>query len=94
MRRNARKILKGLVISNKMQKTAIVAVDLYKKDPLYGKKVKKTHKFYIHDEKEITKIGDLVNFMETRPLSKTKRFRLLNIIKNTQKKNNKEEENR
>lgn len=78
--RNSRKILSGIVVSDKMQKTITVAVDTYKKDPLYKKRVKKTNKFHVHDEKEVAKVGDLVNFMETRPLSKTKKFRLFKVV--------------
>ncbi|MEZ0180046.1 30S ribosomal protein S17 ['Camptotheca acuminata' phytoplasma] len=77
---NTKKFFSGVVVSDKMQKTIVVAVDYYKKVHLYGKRIKKTSKFYVHDEKEIAKIGDLVNFVGTRPLSKTKKFRLLNII--------------
>ncbi|MGM1458917.1 MAG: 30S ribosomal protein S17 [Columbia Basin potato purple top phytoplasma] len=80
MRDNNRKVFSGVVVSDKMQKTIIVAVDYYKKDRLYDKKIKKTSKFYIHDENEIAKLGDLVSFEETRPISKNKKFRLLNII--------------
>ncbi|RAM57777.1 30S ribosomal protein S17 [Candidatus Phytoplasma oryzae] len=79
--RHLRKIMKGLVISDKMDKTITVAVDYYKKDLTYGKSIKRTSKFHIHDEKEIAKVGDLVQFIETRPLSKTKKFRLLSILK-------------
>ncbi|WP_026071925.1 30S ribosomal protein S17 [Vaccinium witches'-broom phytoplasma] len=78
--RNSRKILSGVVVSDKMQKTITVAVDTYKKDSLYKKRVKKTNKFHVHDEKEVAKVGDLVNFMETRPLSKTKKFRLFKVV--------------
>ncbi|MDV3167847.1 MAG: 30S ribosomal protein S17 [Candidatus Phytoplasma stylosanthis] len=78
--RNNRKVLSGVVVSDKMQKTIVVLVNYYKKDPLYGKRIKKTNKFHVHDEKEIARIGDLVSFTETRPLSKTKKFRLSNII--------------
>ncbi|QTX02786.1 30S ribosomal protein S17 [Candidatus Phytoplasma luffae] len=78
--RNNRKVLSGTVLSDKMDKTIVISVDYYKKDPLYGKRIKKSSKFHAHDEKEIAKIGDFVSFVETRPLSKTKKFRLLNII--------------
>ncbi|KND62783.1 30S ribosomal protein S17 [Candidatus Phytoplasma phoenicium] len=78
--RNERKVLSGTVVSNKMQKTITVEVNYYKKANFYDKKIKKTHKFYVHDQDEIAKIGDKVDFMETRPFSKTKKFRLLNII--------------
>jgi small subunit ribosomal protein S17 len=80
MQRNFRKTFIGKVVSDKMEKTITVIVDIYKKDPLYGKRVKQSKKFHVHDENQEAKLGDLVNFMETRPLSKTKRFRLLKII--------------
>nr|KAB8122822.1 30S ribosomal protein S17 [Candidatus Phytoplasma sacchari] len=91
--RNVRKKLKGFVISDKMDKTITVIVDYYKKHFLYDKKIKKTSKFHVHDEKEIAKIGYLVEFVETRPLSKTKRFRLLNILKKNSPENSKNKEN-
>ncbi len=78
--RNLRKERIGLVVSNSMDKTVVVAVQQKKKHPKYGKFVKKTTKFYAHDEKNECSVGDLVSIMETRPLSKTKRWRLLNII--------------
>lgn len=80
MNRNCRKTFVGKVVSDKMQKTITVVVDIYKKDPLYGKRVKQSKKFHVHDENQLAKIGDLVNFMETRPLSKTKRFRLFKVL--------------
>ncbi|CCP88083.1 30S ribosomal protein S17 [Candidatus Phytoplasma solani] len=86
MNRNFRKIFSGIVVSDKMQKTITVVVDIYKKDPLYGKRVKQSKKFHVHDEEQIAKIGDLVNFMETKPLSKTKRFRLFKILTHTKEK--------
>ncbi|WP_344676875.1 30S ribosomal protein S17 [Candidatus Phytoplasma melaleucae] len=78
--RNCRKLFTGKVVSDKMQKTIVVAVRYYQKDPLYKKRVTKVSKFYVHDEYENAKIGDLVYFSETRPLSKNKRFRLLKIL--------------
>ncbi len=78
--RNLRKERIGIVVSNKMDKTAIVAVQQKKKHPKYGKFVKKTTKFYAHDEKNNCSIGDLVQIQETRPLSKTKRWRFVKII--------------
>ncbi|MDV3198136.1 MAG: 30S ribosomal protein S17 [Vigna little leaf phytoplasma] len=83
--RNTRKVLTGIVVSDKMQKTITVKVDYYKKDNIYEKKVKKTNKFYVHDPNETAKIGHLVNFIETRPLSKTKKFRLLSILSDPKK---------
>jgi len=78
--RNLRKELIGLVTSNKMDKTITVAVERKVKHPIYGKFVKKTSKFYAHDEKNESNIGDTVRLMETRPLSKSKRWRLVEII--------------
>nr|WP_212775501.1 30S ribosomal protein S17 [Hydrangea phyllody phytoplasma] len=80
MQRNFRKTFVGKVVSDKMDKTITVIVDIYKKDSLYGKRVKQSKKFHVHDENQEAKPGDLVNFMETRPLSKTKRFRLFKIL--------------
>ncbi len=77
--RNRRKVYRGRVVSDKMDKTITVAVDTRKKHPLYGKRVKYTKKFKAHDELNTAKEGDIVVIMETRPLSKTKRFRLVNI---------------
>lgn len=78
--RNNRKVYRGRVISDKMDKTVTVAVETMKKHPLYGKRVKYTKKFKAHDEKNAARYGDLVEIMETRPLSKTKRFRLVQIV--------------
>ncbi|HJV47040.1 MAG TPA: 30S ribosomal protein S17 [Bacillota bacterium] len=80
MERNARKELIGKVVSDKMDKTIIVLVETYKKHPLYGKRVKYSKKFKAHDENNQAKIGDKVSIMETRPLSKDKRFRLVKIL--------------
>jgi small subunit ribosomal protein S17 len=80
MERNSRKVYNGIVTSNKMDKTITVTIDIFKKSPLYGKRVKVSKKFHAHDEDELAGIGDLVSIMETRPLSKTKRFRLLKVI--------------
>ncbi len=80
MERNNRKIYTGTVVSDKMDKTITVIVDTYKKDPLYGKRVKVSKKFHVHDEEGLAGIGDRVTIMETRPLSKTKRFRLLEVV--------------
>lgn len=74
MERNNRKIYTGTVVSDKMDKTITVVVDTYKKDPLYGKRVKVSKKFHVHDEEGLAGMGDTVTIMETRPLSKTKRF--------------------
>jgi small subunit ribosomal protein S17 len=78
--RNFRKTRTGVVTSNKMSKTVTVAVERKVKHPLYGKFVKKTTKFHAHDEKDECTIGDVVKIMETRPLSKTKRWRLVEVI--------------
>ena len=78
--RNLRKERIGIVVSNKMNKTIVVAVKRKVKHPIYGKFVNKTTKLYAHDEKDDTNIGDLVRIMETRPLSKTKCWRLIEII--------------
>lgn len=78
--RNLRKTRVGYVTSNKMTKTITVAVERKVKHPIYGKFVKKTNKFHAHDENNEASIGDLVKIMETRPLSKTKRWRLVEIV--------------
>jgi len=78
--RNLRKSRIGVVSSNKMNKTITVAVERKVKHPMYGKFVKKTTKFHAHDEKEECTPGDIVRIMETRPLSKTKRWRLVEIV--------------
>ena len=78
--RNARKERVGSVVSNKMQKTITVAVERKVKHPIYGKFVKKTTKFMAHDETNTCGIGDTVLIMETRPLSKTKNWRLVEIL--------------
>ncbi len=78
--RNLRKTRIGVVTSNKMEKTITVAVERKVKHPIYGKFVKKTTKFHAHDEKNECTIGDIVRIMETRPLSKTKRWRLVEVV--------------
>jgi len=78
--RNLRKTRTGVVTSDKMDKTITVAVERKVKHPIYGKFVKKTTKFHAHDEKKECNIGDVVKIMETRPLSKTKRWRLVEIV--------------
>ena len=80
MERNLRKTRIGKVVSDKMDKTITVAIEDHVKHPLYGKIVKKTGKFKAHDEKNECNIGDTVKIMETRPLSKDKRWRLVQII--------------
>jgi small subunit ribosomal protein S17 len=78
--RNLRKTRTGLVSSNKMDKTITVTVELKKMHPKYGKFMKQTKKFHAHDDKNECSIGDTVKIMETRPLSKTKRWRLVEVI--------------
>lgn len=78
--RNLRKTKTGVVTSSKMDKTITVAVERKVKHPIYGKFVKKTTKFHAHDEKNECGIGDIVKIMESRPLSKTKRWRLVEVV--------------
>jgi small subunit ribosomal protein S17 len=78
--RNLRKERVGVVASNKMEKSIVVAVERKVKHPKYGKFLKKTTKFVAHDEKNECGIGDTVRIMETRPLSKTKNWRLIEIV--------------
>ena len=78
--RNLRKTRIGVVTSNRMEKTITVAVERKVKHPIYGKFVKKTTKFHAHDDKNECSIGDVVKIMETRPLSKTKRWRLVEVV--------------
>ncbi|MBO6081775.1 MAG: 30S ribosomal protein S17 [Bacteroidales bacterium] len=80
MERNLRKERIGVVVSNKMEKTIVVAVETKEKHPLYGKFVNRTTKFVAQDEKNECSEGDRVRIMETRPLSKTKRWRLVEIV--------------
>ena len=78
--RNKRKVYQGRVVSDKMDKTITVQVDTRKTHPKYGKRVKYSKKYKAHDELNSAKEGDIVRIMETRPLSATKRFRLLEIV--------------
>jgi small subunit ribosomal protein S17 len=78
--RNLRKVRIGRVVSNKMEKSITVAVERRVKHPLYGKFTKKTSKLMAHDEQNQCGIGDMVKVMETRPLSKNKRWRLVEVI--------------
>ena len=78
--RNLRKVMTGTVVSNKMDKTIVVAVETSVKHPIYGKIVKKTYKLKAHDEENTCKAGDRVKVMETRPLSKDKRYRVVEIV--------------
>ncbi len=80
MERNLRKERVGVVVSNKMQKTISVSVERRVKHPIYGKFVKKSTKFLAHDENNDSNIGDTVRIMETRPLSRNKRWRLVEVL--------------
>ena len=80
--RNLRKVRVGKVVSDKMDKTIVVAVEDHVKHPLYKKIVKRTYKLQAHDENNECNIGDTVKVMETRPLSKNKRWRLVEIMEN------------
>lgn len=80
VKRNLRKERIGVVVSNKMDKSIVVAVKRKVKHPIYGKFINKTTKLYAHDEQNTCGVGDLVRIMETRPLSKMKRWRLVEII--------------
>lgn len=84
MERNSRKVKIGKVISNKMDKTIVVAIEYSVKHPLYGKVVKRTYKLKAHDEENVCAVGDRVKVMETRPLSKDKRWRLVEIVEKAQ----------
>jgi small subunit ribosomal protein S17 len=78
--RTTRKSRVGRVVSDKMEKTIVVAVEDFVRHPIYGKAVRRTKKFKAHDENNECRIGDRVRIMETRPLSKDKRWRLVNIV--------------
>ncbi len=80
MERNLRKERIGLVVSNKMDRSIVVEIETKKKHPMYGKFVKQTNKFMAHDDKNDCNIGDTVKISETRPMSKNKRWRLVEII--------------
>lgn len=80
MERSNRKVYRGTVVSDKMNKTITVMIETKKTHPLYGKRVKYSKKFKAHDELNEAKVGDKVVIMETRPLSATKRFRLVEIV--------------
>jgi len=80
MERNLRKTLVGKVVSDKMEKTAVVAIEDSVKHPLYNKIIKRTIRLKVHDENNECGVGDRVRIMETRPLSKDKRWRLVEII--------------
>ena len=78
--RNLRKVRVGKVVSNKMDKTIVVAIEDHVRHPKYNKIMKRTIKIHAHDEQNICSIGDKVSVMETRPYSKTKRWRLVEIV--------------
>ena len=80
MERNSRKVLRGTVVSDKMDKTIVVEIETTRSHPLYGRHVKYTTKFKAHDENNEAAVGDIVEVMETRPLSKDKHFRLVKIV--------------
>ncbi len=80
LERTSRKVRTGIVVSDKRENTVTVAIELQYPHPKYGKIVKKTRKLHVHDEKFDTKLGDTVEIMETRPLSKTKRWRVIEVI--------------
>ena len=84
MERNYRKVRIGKVVSDKMDKTIVVAIEYNVKHPLYGKIVKRTYKLKAHDENGEAKMGDRVEVMETRPISKDKRWRLTKIVEKAQ----------
>lgn len=78
--RGSRKVRMGTVLSDKMNKTVIVGVERRVSHPIYGKKVVRTKKFYAHDEESQARQGDVVRIMETRPLSKQKRWRVIEVV--------------
>ncbi|MFC6294291.1 30S ribosomal protein S17 [Lactiplantibacillus daoliensis] len=78
--RNSRKVIQGRVVSDKMDKTIVVVRETYKNHPVYGKRVRYSKKYKAHDENNEAHVGDIVRIMETRPLSATKRFRLLDVV--------------
>ena len=78
--RNQRKVYQGRVVSDKMDETITVAVETKKNHPIYGKRMNYSKKYKVHDENNTAKVGDIVRIMETRPLSATKRFRLLEVV--------------
>ncbi len=80
-RKSARKIRTGVVVSDKADKTITVAIETIYRHPIYRKTLRKTTKFAVHDEENKARVGDQVRIMETRPVSKTKHWRLLDIVK-------------
>ena len=84
LERGARKTRTGVVVSDKMDKTVLVRIDRQMRHPLYGKIVRRSSKFAAHDENNDAHVGDTVRVMETRPLSKTKRWRVVEIVERAQ----------
>jgi small subunit ribosomal protein S17 len=83
--RGRRKVMTGTVVSDKMDKTVVVSIERLVKHPQYGKYVRRRNRFKVHDEKNECKMGDVVRFMETRPLSKDKCWRLLDFVKRVER---------
>ena len=81
MERNSRKFFQGTVVSDKMDKTIVVSVDTFDVHKIYKKRVQKSTKFHVHDENNSAHVGDVVRFMETKPLSKTVCYTLVEIVK-------------
>lgn len=82
--KKSQQIKTGRVVSNKMDKTVVVRVDYLKPHPLYRKIMRKSNKFHAHDEDNVCQIGDTVRIVETRPLSKTKRWRVIEIVQQSE----------
>jgi small subunit ribosomal protein S17 len=87
--RGRRKVRVGKIISDKMQKTVVVEITRLVRHPLYKKTIKRKKKFYAHDENEECKVGDIVEIMETRPLSRLKRWRVIRILERSDDKTSK-----
>lgn len=83
--RGKRKVMTGTVVSDKMQKTIVVSIERLVKHATYGKYVRRRNKFKVHDEKNEAKVGDVVRFMETRPMSKDKRWRLIDFVQRVER---------
>jgi small subunit ribosomal protein S17 len=83
--RGKRKVMTGTVVSDKMEKTAVVSIERLVKHATYGKYVRRRNKFKVHDEKNECKVGDVIRFMETRPLSKDKRWRLVDFVQRAER---------
>jgi len=83
--RGKRKLMTGIVVSDKMEKTAVVSIERLVKHATYGKYVRRRNKFKVHDEKNECKVGDVIRFMETRPLSRDKRWRLVDFVQRVER---------